>query len=550
MLKIHRIAAIGLLLLGGATACADLEVNNPNDPDRDRALSNAADVEALIAGSYEQWWRGQQQVGSTEGTPAFILSQMSFQHGAWPANFGQVEYSWIPRRALVNAEANQFYPFLIWSWNQNYKAIYAVATGLRALEDSRIRGELGEEKYKRARAYGKFVQGLAHASLAILYDSAFVVDETTEIADENGQPIPQAPQGYRGVMSAAMEYFDEAIALAEAGFSENIPASWMSKEVTAEELAKLIYSLKARYHVLNARTPEERAAVDWENDVLANLDKGLTDSWTMKLTIVGTQPWTNHPLWYWGAGAWQQLSYMILGMADQSGMYQKWLAKPVGERNHTIDGERFLIVTPDKRFAQGTTVEEQMENPGTLYVIPDPDVHSVDVSENWGQPARGTWRWTWYFMTEPWSVDAKSVDWPEFSKAEMDLLRAEGYYRRGDRAAAAEIINRTRVAAGLNPTDENGTNTDCVPKLPNGECGDLFEMLKWEKRIETQFKGPYVAPWYFDGRGWGDLYEGTPLEFPMPCHERNIMGVPCYTFGGVGNPSTAPKSVYNWPHEG
>ena len=75
-----------------------------------------------------------------------------------------------------------------------------------------------------------------------------------------------------------------------------------------------------------------------------------------------------------------------------------------------------------------------------------------------------------------------------------------------------------------------------------------MEMLKWEKRLETHMKGLNFAPWYFDGRGWGDLYYGTWLQLPVPCPELTLLGEECYTFGVEGE-SASPGSVYAWPGE-
>jgi len=48
---------------------------------------------------------------------------------------------------------------------------------------------------------------------------------------------------------------------------------------------------------------------------------------------------------------------------------------------------------------------------------------------------------------------------PQMTLAEVRLLKAEGLYRMGDPAGAAAIVNETRTAAGLNPTDASGTKT-------------------------------------------------------------------------------------------
>ena len=110
----------------------------------------------------------------------------------------------------------------------------------------------------------------------------------------------------------------------------------------------------------------------------------------------------------------------------------------------------------------------------------------------------------------------------------------------------ALIVNETRVPAGLNATDAAGTNTSCVPMLPNGSCGDLWEMFKWEKRLETQFVGPLRSSWWFDGRGWGDLMVGTLLQFPVPSGEMKLLLESSYNLGGVGGLSAAPLGTYGY----
>ncbi|HET9634486.1 MAG TPA: hypothetical protein VFP26_01030, partial [Gemmatimonadaceae bacterium] len=63
----------------------------------------------------------------------------------------------------------------------------------------------------------------------------------------------------------------------------------------------------------------------------------------------------------------------------------------------------------------------------------------------------------------------------------------------------------------------------CVPRVPQPPsytttaCGSVYEAMKWEKRLETAFTG--YAQWYIDSRGWGDLAQGTVLEWPVPWEE-------------------------------
>jgi hypothetical protein len=97
------------------------------------------------------------------------------------------------------------------------------------------------------------------------------------------------------------------------------------------------------------------------------------------------------------------------------------------------------------------------------------------------------------------------------------------------------------VAAGLRPVDANGppAGRDCVPRKDNGACGDLFDAIQYEKRIELYpTEGGDITWW--DARGWGKLQPGTPFHVPVSGRELISLGLPYYTFGGVGSPGTAP----------
>jgi hypothetical protein len=244
------------------------------------------------------------------------------------------------------------------------------------------------------------------------------------------------------------------------------------------------------------------------------------------------------------------MAYWIWGMADPNDgrAYDEWLDLAIPDKNVSLPGGRnVLIVTPDLRFPQGTTKEEQRDNQGLYFDIATPSQEG----DTWAKPERGVWRWSWYKQHRGRNYWFDEVfDQPEILIAEMRLLKAEGLYRNGDLAGAAAIINETRVAAGLNATDAAGTNTSCVPRLPNGECGNLLEMLKWEKRTETSGYGLFGANFYFDSRRWGDLWINTYQQLPVPCGEMEVLQMlPCSDYGGDLE-YAAPRSTYAWPGEG
>jgi len=321
----------------------------------------------------------------------------------------------------------------------------------------------------------------------------------------------------------------------------------MRADLTSQDLVRLIHSYRARFRAQVARTEAERAAVDWDA-VIADVDAGIQS--THLVNADWTAGWYYEVLNYSTWPSWNQLAYFIYGMADQSGNVAEWLSLPLTEKSPFIsDGSPVLIVTPDLRFPQGATVEEQRGNGGTHFRI----ASSSEAGDTWKKPDRGTWRWSWY-KAGPRGLDYTWVgrfNQPEIYIAEMRLLKAEGLYRKGDLAGAAAIINETRTVAGLSATDASGTNTSCVPRLPDGSCGDLWEMLKWEKRMETVWTGLAGANWFFDARGWGDLWKKTPLMFPVPCTELQLIQLlPCDSFGGPEGEWGAPTSTYSFPFEG
>jgi hypothetical protein len=534
-MTIRNTLAVAALALAGTTACMNLDVQNPNDADAERALATAGDVEALIGGSWGTWW----DAASANTGPGPILATTANQHSGTAANFGMVEFSSWPRKAVHHLSADVYYSQFANAWTWQYRAVSAIVDGFKAIEEGRV--ELSASDEARATAFGNYVLGLAHGSTAIMFDQGYIYDETVAREEVTLHP-------YADVLEAALGYFDEAIAAAE-GESFTLPATWMSDEVSAAELVRLAYSMKARYRAAVARNPAERAAVDWAA-VASDASKGVTADLTVN--VVSGSGFTSSTLSNLHRyGPWGQLSYQVLGMADQSGQYQKWIsiADPWSRHpNLSADqqSDPFLIITPDKRFPTGSTVAAQQAADGALFEVA---TASGGFGAQWARPDRGTFRWSYYryVANNMWLLpSAQRTTTVEVPIDEMRLLRAEAAYRMGNLGEAATLINVTRTAAGLNATDASGANTSCVPKLADGSCGDLFEMLKWEVRLETMYQGLHMAPWYFHGRGWGDLAEGTFLQFPVPGREASLLNIPAYTFGGLGGEGAAPVGNYGY----
>lgn len=500
---------------GGVAGQADLRVTRHPD--------------ASLEMAFQRWW----QVTGNPNGPAPFLSTATFQHSSMWSNFGMVDYSIIPREPIPNDSTALFYPNFRNAWTWSYEALDHVARALQVVEE----GLYEDVDVMRAAAYGRFLQGLAHGTLALLFDQAAIYDETVEI-DEGVYWSTHAPhllpmEPYTVVMEAALGYLTEAIQLAQSG-TFVVPFEWFpaTTSITEEDLVRIVFSYRARFRANVARTPAEGAAVDW-GAVLADLDMGVQNDVAFQFGgNIGGLPFQHDSYYFTHEQAnWSQLNYFIHGMADQTEQYITWMDLAVADRTP------FLIITPDQRFPQGETVEIQRSSPGTRFLHPETYTHS--------QPARGTWRWSYYVSARD-AAAGQSGQVADLSMDELRLLRAEAALRIGDDVTAADLINVTRTAAGLAPTDPRGGNSDCVPALPDGSCGDLFEMLKWEKRLMgTHNAGNLMAAWFLEGRRWGDLLIGTFVHFPVPEEVLAQAGIPVYTWGGVGQPGSSEGSIFD-----
>jgi hypothetical protein len=530
--------AVVLGLVMTAAGCDNaLDVKNENDPETERVLATASDVEALIRDAFLQ---AKRPLLSAEGIN-MQLASVAFENSAMAANFGMIERSAFPRGAIINTASSQFAAEYFDTWGGEYGAIRAVSDALTRIEEGLTLGNPVNDA--RMQAFGKFVLGFAHAVLAITYDQASIYDETDPIPSSTVPPKPLVP--YTEVMEAALGYMDEAIEIAEANPSMSFPADWMGVPVSQSRFIQIVNSFKARYRTQVARTPVERDQVDW-NAVIDEVDAGITTDYAVVDDDDRWDFWMHDYTSF--QGPWAQVPYFISGMADTSGAYETWMATPIGERT------AFVIASPDRRFPRGATLEVQSQtNVDEEFINAGSQIRAKSNATGeggWTNSERGTWRWSHYLderFLDYYIASNTGVAIPVITVTEMDLLKAEAYIRTDQPALALPLINKTRVdEGGLPPATllgAQGQGNACVPQLPNGSCGDLLETLKWEKR-RSQFMTVFGG-WYFDSRGWGDLPLGTFLHYPVPARELEVRELPLYTFGGGGTGS-APLGTYGY----
>ncbi len=477
-------------------SCKSLVVENENDPSQVQVLADPADTESLIGGSFQDWWHSNQHPGVAMPL-AMISDQLTSHWGNW--NMGT--FSREPRNEIVNTPTSAQAELMERGFQGPYNAIGAVNDGLNAVHSGVYVDSL------RAVAFGRFMQGIIHCNIALFFDKGYIVDENSDLETDAGLAEAKTLHPYPEVFEAGKEYLDECIEICDTyTFSSNLPNDWFNgNSPDAAMLKRLAHSYYARYLAGMARTPAERANVNW-NEVISHAEQGITSPF--EIDGDGNLWWDG--MKYFGhAPGWTRVDYMVIGPADTSGTFDNWLA------NEPADREAFIIQTADRRIAGADSATA----PGTDFKYAGPSFFFT-YRDSYYEPLR----YVNHYLTG--ANSAMSI----FDPAELRLLIAEGKYRQNDLDGAASIINETRVGRGqLDPV--------------SGSAENLFEYLKYEKLIETFITAGGLQ--WVEKRGWGDLPTGAPLHLPVPASELEILLQDYYTFGGEGGNMAAKRASKN-----
>jgi len=567
------VALAGAVALGGCDK--QLVVGNPNSGETARVIGTPNDAEALISSYYRRWYTG--VFGSTARVDgmANIFSLMNYSS---LANNCQNSHAPFTGATNVNTPGNTCageQSGLYFVLGEVTRVASNLLTEMDRKEGALNFGSVARNA--RARAFAEFLRGISIGHTALLHDSLGVVS-TGQKGDDPGVLLD-----YRTAMDSAYAALQRAIdaatpATATASDGFPIPLAWMPgpADVSAAEFIKLVRTYRARLRAMVGRTPAERAdgtsktTTDWSL-VIADAAAGISaDHIITTTTTFGTFSWRR--AYDPNPGLWHQMPPFIIGFGDVSGSYGAWLAQPLGDRGANNAG--FTMVTPDLRFPQGATRAAQQADFAVAscaaagstckrYFVNRPNGSDQFAGLSWGT---SNYDYTRY---HGWSTGtggaAGQGNVLAIPLAEMDMLQAEGMIRKGNFAGAAALINKTRTLNGLpaitafdGTTGAPGTtgNTGtCVPKVPTAPtyalaCGNMMEMMKWEKRLETAYTT--FLPWYLDGRGWGDLPADVPLYWATPYQDLQARGKPISALYGTGlGAGNAPNSValkgtYGW----
>jgi hypothetical protein len=534
----------GVLAFSGL-ACQDLNVTNPNNPDRAVVVSSAEDVETLISAAFRLWFNRAQYY-----TPGCALVTAADHFTGGFTDFGTHEQGLEPRNPIDNGPISPNSPNRA-PISTMYSIISGVNIGLQAISKYDLKiYEGGTDVTMRALAFGKFVQGISHGWVALLYDQAWVYSESVDTDTIRFEPgvthVQDLVKPYTEVRDTALAQLNAALQIAQNNtftLPGDFEGTWIpGVTMSNQEFARLIHSYIARILASWPRSPEEAAQVDWAA-VISHVDQGITQDFAPTGTPGVLYSYFKHRAARQRTttpGDFMRVDYQAVGNADQSDVFIDWYNKPWSDRTPFIMEnvqDKRIISSPDAPCTSSYTTSWANEG---LYM----GCHRANVFS----ASRGTGQRSYYYFHrlgrgEGWNRGPLLI----MTVDEMRLLKAEALIRLGRAAEAVPLINVTRVGnGGLPPVTLEGVpGPNCTPRKYDGTCGSLWDAYRYEKRIEIMGVDP--GPPHWDARRWQAMVVNTPLHYPMPGNELELMGIPEYTTGGGQKDSAPPPDPERCP---
>jgi hypothetical protein len=485
MRKFYSVASAAALLLG--SACNNLDVTNPNNPDVARALASPEDVRNISISTVNSWY-----LTSTYVEPYISMCVTADACTGNFGNFGMRFNNLEPRIAFENNSAGADRAVAESPWNFNYQTLGAANDALRAYKAGIALATPAETaKFK---ALAQFTQAASLMNLALIFDRAFNVDETFDATAGAPELVP-----YKDVSTFAAGKFDQLITdlqgKAETYDPTVIP---LTAALTSSRLLRMANSMEALLLAYTPRTAAETGSVDW-NKVAALADKGIgtgSAGAPFDFVVIGdNNNWYSYTAFYQDELTWVRVDQRLINRMDPS--------QPVKFTGTAVPRGS----SPDARYVSDFTFNTP--------VIGDPS-RGIYMQSPWYHS-----RYQAHSRTSPTSARGPA---PYLLAAESDLVRAEALIRKAapDLATAAALINNSRVTRGHLPA---ATAAEGAAKL--------LSYIDYEREIELHATSGFTL---FQRRHVDGLQPGTYRHLPIPAKELETLALPIYTFGGVGKP--------------
>lgn len=492
MKKISHIFSF-LLLLVIVQGCGNLDVENLNAPDAQRAIATSADLKSIVSGGFFSMWEG---TNGTNGsfssifTAAPHLAGLADEMTSTNAFTRFWDFTNEPRLKIDNSLTYSGLQVLQTAWQLENAAVSSANDVIKAIkvDGIKVTAADGTDETQGVLASALMLRGMAKGYLANLYNQGFIVNEDTNL--ENLQL-----KTYTEILTSAVTDLKEVITLANAN-TFTTPSLFNTVTLSNGDLGRLAHSYVARFIVQNSRTMAENEAVDWAS-VLMHVNAGITADFAVP---VDGNNWFHNYQYLSGLHWYFRADMRILNMLD-SNYPKKYPADQAGSP-----------------LAPATSADARLASDFTYA----PDMSFFRISR--GPTLQSTYYHSRY--ADQWNNNGAG-NAPIMLKAEMDLLKAEAEFRTSNKAGAIATLNGgTRTSRGKLPALA-ATATDA----------DFWNALYYERDIELMRTGFGIS--FYDMRRRSALQQGTPLHFPIPADELTTIKEAIYTFGGNETNGTA-----------
>jgi len=536
------------------TVSCDLNVSNPNDPDKIRSLGQPSGLQQLLGGAVRTW------VETRENYYVMPLNAQADNYTASWNNAAMRFYSsvgsdcpircgWTNSSTAPEAAGGPTVEVLWYGYYNVLTTANAVLNGIETLhvcfdDDCSVDSTLTQ----RNKAVARMLQGMSLAGIAMIYDQGFVVDETTDLSAPKNLPFSTRQE----VRDAALAKLNQAYT--EAGVAVwNTDPTWSGigsgTAYTNVQIRQVIRTMQAELIAMFPRNSAENTAADWAS-VANYASQGISsgtpftyqyyiDQTTRECGVACIKTWGN-------SVSTERVDTRVAAILTTNHV-DPWPSP---------NGNPCPTVSADKRVGDGTYgpggndnyAQVGITNPATANAGTDYACAGVAIFP----PARGSYHQSnlshvryhqLAYRGEDLPADDGTGQDPLYTTQMNDLLWAEGLIRSGGSAVtAAGKINNSRVTRGglTALTGAEGTPA-------------LIAALQYEQEIEFMGQGVtsffnrrrsgYNAPAgggrpaYVDG-----LITGTPRHMPVPAKELDILTRAVYSFGGPSGPDMS-KSV-------
>ena len=566
--RFSRVAGVTAVLVVAA-GCQSLNIEDPNDLDSKRALTQPSAIQAIALGGFRTWYLTTQGGFGEDAYPALTMSVMARSHVAMWNNYnirfytGCTNQAWDVYTTATNGtcgpqKEGPFYPRVEWQnnlasaqrtqieamWYGYYGALSSANTALKAIRNNHL-VITDSITTKMIETIAVLTQALSLSGIALNYDQGFVVDYNTDLAT-----LALSPR--KDVRDAAIAKFDEVVTLATANTFTVPPEFFGTPAITYDnvKLVQIANTMAARTLAYYPRSAAENAdvggggQVDW-NRVASYASLGITSGTPFNLTFHQDAciSWCDFLKVWSNDMTTMRIHTRVAHMMDPATQPDPFDTLPLIQPN-----------SPDKRLGNGYYRGDAAYATAILKTKTDPVNGGYDyvwtATGTFGNKTRGLWHQSAVGQVRydslttcgdnPQGESTGEGDAPMVLAAESDLIWAEALIRRPtpDLATAATLINHTRVG----PDRLGHPRGGLAPAAAGDGAPVLLQKMQYEQDVELP--GSNIAPFY-NQRRIDKLEPLTPHEMPVPAKELGVLtlcGGSCYTWGGGNPPNSNPSA--------